>query len=152
MLYNNINFWSSIALNTKLYNSNKSKSMGITSLALRYMYRFTAHTIMGIGDSLSVINASELFFLWCMVTGQHCSTDFFFCNHLRCLCHQCIRHIVLGGLITTIALHFRFVPGHHRLRYVTGTVTPPCSVVRSTVSVTSVVRTARMPRTTLRYE
>ncbi len=69
MLYNNINFWDSIAPNTEPYNSNKSKSPGITSPALRYMHWFAAHTIMGHGDSLGVVNVSELFFLWCMATG-----------------------------------------------------------------------------------
>ncbi|KAJ9131079.1 hypothetical protein P3X46_033784, partial [Hevea brasiliensis] len=121
MLYNNINFWDSIAPNTEPYNSSKSKSTGIASSALRYMHQFAAHTIMGCGDSLGVVNTSELFFLWCMVIGQRCSTGFFLCNHLRRLCHQPTEHIVLGGLVTTIALHFGFVPGHHRLRFVTGT-------------------------------
>ncbi|KAJ9178751.1 hypothetical protein P3X46_010608, partial [Hevea brasiliensis] len=122
MLYNNINFWSSIAPNMEPYNSSKSKSTGITSLALRYMHRFAAHTIMGCGYSLGIVNANELFFLWCMVPGQRCSTGFFLCNHLCHLCHQSIGHIVLGVLITTIALHFSFIPGHHKLRSVTGTL------------------------------
>ncbi|KAJ9185069.1 hypothetical protein P3X46_004741 [Hevea brasiliensis] len=121
MLYNNINFWDSITPNTELYNSSKSKSTGITSPAQRYMHRFSTHTIMGRGDSLGIINASELFFVWCMVTRQLCSTGFFLCNHLRWLCQQSTEHIVLSGLVTTIALHFRFVPGHHRLRFVIGT-------------------------------
>ncbi len=69
MLYNNVNFWDSVAPNTKPYNSSKSKSTGITSPALRYMHQFAAYTIMGHSDSLGVVNASELFFLWCMVTG-----------------------------------------------------------------------------------
>ncbi len=121
MLYNNINFWSSIAPNMEPYNSSKSKSMGITSPTLCYMHRFAAHTIMGCGDSLGMVNASELFFLWCMVTKQCYSIGFFLCNHIRCLCHQPTGHIVLGGLVITIAIHFGFILGHHRLCSVTGT-------------------------------
>ncbi len=76
------------------------------------MHWFAAHTMMGRGNSLGMVNTNELFFLWCMMIGQCYSTDYFLCNHLRRMSHQATGHIMLGDLITAIALHFEFVPAH----------------------------------------
>lgn len=63
-----------------------------------------SHTIFDHGNSDGVVHRSELIFLWTMLEGIHLDIGSHFVRHLAKVGKASAENIVIGGLITLIAL------------------------------------------------
>lgn len=97
-------FWNKLT-GSSSFDAGKTRSHSIRHPCFRYVHRFLSSTLFGRGDSEGAIRKSELLFMWAMVTpGVNLDTGSYLIRHLVKVGNAAAGKIVIGGLITHIAL------------------------------------------------
>lgn len=87
------------------YVPTRSKATSLVSPGFRISHRLLASTIFARGDSLGVVAARELYFLWHMTEGDNrINPGAWFIDHLEYVSSRPSGAIAIGGMITIIAV------------------------------------------------
>ena len=105
--FSDITFWGQIGVASHHYNPSSTKSTFIRDPVLRLLHRFIAHSIAGRQRSTGVVTKTDLFYLWCLVQGQHCNLGYWFIQAVQKLDkpkgNAVKRYIAFGSYISNLA-------------------------------------------------
>ena len=104
-IFNEHAFWCRLSTASQFVSSD-SKESHIHYPCFRYAHRLLAHTLFAMGDNTVVVRKSELLFMWSMVNDFHLDSGAWLARQLIKVGKASLGNIAIGGLITTIALHF----------------------------------------------
>lgn len=99
------------------YCANKSKNLFLRNPCLKFLHTFLAYAFSGRKDASNILTRTELFFLWCMVSGHKLNFGLWLVTQVSSVLSYS-RTLIISSVITSLSVNLHlFYPEHIDLHH-----------------------------------